>query len=96
MKKSLILKLLSINVIFTFLVIRVNVANILGILGYPGKSQYIMTSALLKGLAKRGHQITSISTFPQKTPINNFRDITVIENSKLFEILYTEVVKGVQ
>ncbi|KNC24650.1 hypothetical protein FF38_13551, partial [Lucilia cuprina] len=55
-------------------------------------SQYIMASALLKGLAERGHEVTSISTFPQKTPVKNFRDIAVMENSKLYEATMTEAV----
>lgn len=60
-------------------------AKILSIFGFPGPSQYIMASALLKTLAERGHEVTSISTFPQKQPLKNFRDIAVMENAKLFE-----------
>ena len=63
----------------------VNSAKILSVFGYPGPSQYIMASAFLKALAERGHEVTSVSTFPQKKPIKNFRDITVTENFKLFE-----------
>ncbi|XP_061392912.1 UDP-glucosyltransferase 2-like [Musca vetustissima] len=61
-------------------------AKILSIFGYPGPSQYFFISPLLKGLAKRGHEVVSISTFPQKEPVQNFRDIAVMENSQLFEI----------
>ncbi|XP_075163346.1 UDP-glucosyltransferase 2-like [Haematobia irritans] len=60
-------------------------AKILSIFPYPGPSQYIYISALLKALADRGHEVTSISTYPQKEPLKNFRDIIVTENIHLFE-----------
>ncbi|KAM7362331.1 uncharacterized protein ACRADG_013090 [Cochliomyia hominivorax] len=78
--------------ILFFLLGEINAAKILSIFGYPGPSQYIMGLALLKGLAERGHEVTSISTFPQKTPIKNFRDVPVMENSKLFEPVMTYAV----
>lgn len=81
----LFLKIFVFGIIFATLNTRTNAAKILSIFGYPGPSQYIMGAALLKGLAERGHEVTSISTFPQKTPVKNFRDIAVMENSKLFE-----------
>ncbi|XP_037817468.1 UDP-glucosyltransferase 2-like [Lucilia sericata] len=93
MKLFLFIKLFTIStIISTTLIIQTNGAKILSIFGYPGPSQYIMASALLKGLAERGHEITSISTFPQKTPVKNFRDIAVMENSKLFESLMSTAV----
>ena len=66
----------------------VNSAKILSVFGYPGPSQYIMASTFLKALAERGHEVTSVSPFPQKKPLKNFRDIPVMENSKLFEGKY--------
>lgn len=83
-------KYYSFKILVIFIILFCNLNNIQGakilsIFGYPGPSQYIMASALLKGLAERGHEVTSISTFPQKTPIKNFRDIAVMENSKIFE-----------
>ncbi|TMW46153.1 hypothetical protein DOY81_008765 [Sarcophaga bullata] len=70
----------------------VNSAKILSVFGFPGPSQYIMASALLKALAERGHEITSVSTFPQKKPLKNFRDLPVMENSKLFEGIMVQAV----
>ncbi|XP_058832777.1 UDP-glycosyltransferase UGT5-like isoform X2 [Topomyia yanbarensis] len=46
-------------------------ARILG-----SKSHYIVGSALMKALAKRGHEVTVISPFPMKKPLPNYRDIT--------------------
>ncbi|KAM7361141.1 UDP-glucosyltransferase 2-like [Cochliomyia hominivorax] len=96
MRGFTIIKLLLINIVFTFLLFEINAAKILSIFGFPGPSQYIMASALLKGLAERGHQVTSISTFPQKTPVKNFRDIAVMENAKIFDSIMEQAMGGVQ
>ncbi|XP_058980270.1 LOW QUALITY PROTEIN: UDP-glucosyltransferase 2-like [Musca domestica] len=69
-------------------------AKILSIFPYSGPSQYIFISPLLKALAERGHEVTSISTFPQKKPLKNFRDVVVMENSKIFDEMVTELAAG--
>ncbi|XP_073820293.1 UDP-glycosyltransferase UGT5-like [Musca autumnalis] len=65
-------------------------AKILSIFPYSGPSQYIFISPLLKALAEKGHEVTSISTFPQKQPLKNFRDVPVMENSNSFDEIMTE------
>jgi glucuronosyltransferase len=50
-------------------------AKILGIFPLPGKSHFIVSSALLKELANRGHQVTVYSPFPEKSPIPNYTNI---------------------
>lgn len=40
-------------------------------------SHYITGSALMKGLAAAGHEVTVISPYPQAKPLKNYRDITV-------------------
>ncbi|XP_049305189.1 UDP-glycosyltransferase UGT5 isoform X4 [Bactrocera dorsalis] len=57
-------------------------AKILAIFPFTGPSQYICVQLYLKSLAARGHEITSISAFPQKTPLKNFRDITLKDEYK--------------
>ncbi|XP_049305186.1 UDP-glucosyltransferase 2 isoform X1 [Bactrocera dorsalis] len=52
-------------------------AKILAVFPFPGPSQYICVQSYLKTLAARGHEVTSVSAFPQKTPLKNFRDITI-------------------
>ncbi|XP_013113908.2 UDP-glucosyltransferase 2 [Stomoxys calcitrans] len=69
-------------------------AKILSIFPYPGPSQYIYISALLKALAERGHEVTSISTYPQKEKLKNFRDVAVMENIHLFEGFIEEAASG--
>lgn len=74
-------KLLFVYFIFSIDILPINGAKILGIFVFPGPSQYIYGSALLKELAERGHEVTSISAFPQNTPLKNFHDISVSENT---------------
>lgn len=51
--------------------------NILVIFPHFGKSHFIVFEGLFKNLASKGHNVTVISFFPQKTPIPNYRDITI-------------------
>ena len=94
MKRSSVVKFIIFCTVFTILLNQTDGAKILSVFGFPGPSQYIMASTLLKGLAERGHQVTSISTFPQKSPVKNFRDIAVMENSHLYEGKLSKNYKG--
>jgi glucuronosyltransferase len=38
----------------------------------------MMSEVLMKGLASRGHEVVVISPFPQKTPIPNYTDISLV------------------
>ncbi|CAD7081071.1 unnamed protein product [Hermetia illucens] len=49
------------------------------------KSHFIVGSALMKGLAEKGHDVSVISPFPLKKPLKNYRDIpttTIVEVTK--------------
>jgi hypothetical protein len=50
-------------------------ANILGIFPMPSTSHMTVHSALMKELARRGHQVTVFSPLPEKSPIQNYTDI---------------------
>lgn len=52
-------------------------ANILGFFGHQGKSHFDVFEALMKELAKRGHSVTVVSYFPQKSPLANYTDISL-------------------
>lgn len=39
------------------------------------KSHLIIASAAMKGLAEEGHEVTVVSSFPQKETIPNYRDV---------------------
>ncbi|KYN31800.1 UDP-glucuronosyltransferase 1-9 [Trachymyrmex septentrionalis] len=51
--------------------------RILGLFPLNGKSHWMMQEALMKELARRGHQVDVVSPFPQKKPIPNYKDISL-------------------
>ncbi|KYM98244.1 PREDICTED: UDP-glucuronosyltransferase 1-9-like [Cyphomyrmex costatus] len=51
--------------------------RILGIFPLNGKSHWNMQEALMKELARRGHQVDVVSHFPMKKPILNYNDISL-------------------
>ena len=50
-------------------------ARILAVIPLNGRSHFIIMEPLLLALAGRGHDVTVISTFPQKAPVQNYHDI---------------------
>lgn len=55
----------------------VNGANILGVFPINGRSHWVIYESVMKALAARGHNVTVITAFPQKTPVANYTDIDV-------------------
>ncbi|XP_001600831.2 UDP-glucuronosyltransferase 2C1-like [Nasonia vitripennis] len=55
--------------------------RILGVFPFNAKSHNIVFEALMKGLAKRGHQVDVISHFPLKRPLKNYNDIINLDGS---------------
>lgn len=53
-------------------------ARILGVFPHVAKSHFFMSEVFMKGLAARGHEVVVISHFPQKTPIPNYTDISLV------------------
>ncbi|XP_047534233.1 UDP-glucosyltransferase 2-like [Vanessa atalanta] len=51
--------------------------NILSILPYHGKSHFFVFKVYLQELARRGHNVTVISHFPQTDPPRNYHDISL-------------------
>ncbi|CAD6220309.1 GSCOCG00004996001-RA-CDS [Cotesia congregata] len=51
--------------------------RILGIFPLNGKSHMGMFEQVMKGLARRGHQVDVVSTFPQSKPYPNYTDIEI-------------------
>lgn len=49
--------------------------KILGIFHTVSRSHYYVGSALMKGLAADGHEVTVISPFQEKNPIPNYNEI---------------------
>lgn len=55
----------------------VSAYNYLVVLHTAARSHYHVGSALAKGLASAGHQVTLVSPFELKKPIKNIKDVTV-------------------
>ncbi|XP_078051737.1 UDP-glucosyltransferase 2-like [Augochlora pura] len=55
--------------------------RILGLFPYNGKSHFIMFEHLMKALARKGHQVDVVSTFPLKKPYPNYNDIVVLPST---------------
>lgn len=71
------------NCTFVFLVCcllaNVNSYKILGVFPFAATSHYIVGSSLMKGLAEKGHDVTIIAAFKEKSPIKNFKTIQIPE-----------------
>ena len=59
--------------------------NILGVFHTTARSHYITGSALMKGLAAAGHNVTVITHFPQSKPIPNYHDIDISEKTDIMK-----------
>ncbi|KAK0175126.1 hypothetical protein PV327_008905 [Microctonus hyperodae] len=68
-------------------------SRILGIFPFNGRSHMTMFEQLMKGLAKRGHQVDVVSTFPLKKPFPNYTDIAIPSATQSFvnNVSYNEV-----
>lgn len=54
-------------------------ANILGVFPINGRSHWVVYDSVMKALVARGHNVTVITSFPQKMPIANYTEIDVSE-----------------
>ncbi|CAL1675285.1 unnamed protein product [Lasius platythorax] len=67
--------------------------RLLGLFPYHGQSHFVMFEQLMKGLARKGHQVDVVSTFPLKKPYPNYNDIVkltppiVLVNNMSFEFM---------
>lgn len=59
--------------------------KVLGILPVGSKSHFAIGNAILQTLYDAGHEITVLSPFPKKTPIKNFRDISLADWLKKYQ-----------
>lgn len=53
-------------------------SRILAIFPYIGKSHFDVFEPFVKELAARGHQVVVVSHFPQKQPVTNYTDISLV------------------
>uniref|UniRef100_A0AAG5DJ22 UDP-glucuronosyltransferase n=1 Tax=Anopheles atroparvus TaxID=41427 RepID=A0AAG5DJ22_ANOAO len=52
-------------------------ARILSVNVFPGRSHWMMISAILEELLERGHELTVISNYPRKQPHPNYTEIVI-------------------
>ena len=55
----------------------INGANILAIFQHPGFSHFKVFHPIMRGLAAKGHQVTVASYFPDKHPLENYKDLAM-------------------
>ncbi|XP_043250239.1 UDP-glucosyltransferase 2-like [Colletes gigas] len=51
--------------------------RVLSIIPFHSRSHYNVYEPLLKRLAEKGHEVVSVSHFPQKSPLSNFTDVSI-------------------
>ncbi|XP_046658306.1 UDP-glycosyltransferase UGT5-like isoform X2 [Homalodisca vitripennis] len=70
-------------------------ANILAVFPHTGKSHFDVFEPLVLALAGRGHQVTVLSFYPQKTPVANYTDISLVGTLPVFvNALQFDYLKG--
>lgn len=52
-------------------------SRILSVNVFPGRSHWMMISAILEGLVERGHEVTVITNYPRKEPHPNYTEIVI-------------------
>lgn len=74
--------------------------NILGLFPHAGKSHFKAFEPLLKKLANKGHNVTVVSHFPQKTALLRYKDVSLegteasfVECFSFQEFSYTHLMK---
>ncbi|XP_072931511.1 UDP-glycosyltransferase UGT5-like [Epargyreus clarus] len=56
--------------------------NILAVFPYEGETHFLVFTHYLQELARRGHNVTVISPFPRKTPMENYHDIQLYHDKR--------------
>lgn len=61
-------------------------ARILGLVWHRAESHFPMFERLFKTLASRGHEVTVVSHFPQKIPVANYTDLSILGSMERFSV----------
>lgn len=70
-------------------------ADILAVFPHTGKSHFDVFEPFILSLADRGHHLTVLSFFPQKTPVANLTDISLVGVAPIFvEKIHFDGLKG--
>lgn len=71
--------LLAVSILLLHSVLIADAGRILAIFPHFGASHWYSFRPLVEELAQRGHDVTVLSPFPRKTPLKNYRDISLAE-----------------
>jgi len=77
MCRNLYVWFVALAAIFVLIPEHAESSKILMVFPSPSRSHLVIGSALMKGLAERGHNVTVVSSFPLEKPMKNYRDIIV-------------------
>lgn len=58
--------------------------NVFAVFPLGTHSHFAVGEAILKALWSAGHKITVVSPFPQKKPLENFKDISTFDTLEMF------------
>lgn len=75
----------TISILLCVILHKVSALNILGIFPYQGKSHFFVFKVYLQELARRGHNLTVISHFPEANTPDNYHDISLAGTTKIIE-----------
>jgi len=53
----------------------IRAAKVLGVFPFPSRSHMIVQKSLMLELARQGHEVTVVSSFPENKAIPNYTDI---------------------
>lgn len=82
---------LGIILVSILLIGSLNGHRILGLFPHPGISHFQFFHPIMKALAHAGHDVTVVSHFPNKIPIENYRDEPLTGKSELLNFVDLDV-----
>lgn len=69
------MKLICLAVFFVSILLTSDGYKVLGVLPFSSNSHFAIGHSILKSLLEAGNEVTVISPYPQKKPIDNYYDV---------------------
>jgi glucuronosyltransferase len=83
---------MKVIVILLLLIKSLSAHRILGIFPHPGLSHFHFFHPIMRSLAEAGHEVTVVSHFPNKPPMDNYKDELLSEtNDGLVNVVSLDV-----
>lgn len=73
------MRLITVYILICSLLVSANANKILGVFPIAAASHFSIGSSLMKGLAEKGHDITLIAAYKDKSPIPKYKTVFVSE-----------------